>query len=125
MLTFQSALLVILGGGLGSLGRYIIGTQLNQSPGFPFGTFCVNITGSFFLALLIVLQNANVISSNWFALFGTGFLGAFTTMSTFGTEAISYNEGVFSFDILYFAITISGVVLGVILGYLVGKFGVS
>ena len=125
MLNFQSAFFVILGGGLGSLARYAIASQLNQNQGIPVGTFCVNVTGSFLLAFLLVLQNANVISQGWLTFFGTGFLGAFTTMSTFGTEAITYNEGAFSFNILYFVITTVGVLLGVLLGYFIGKLVVS
>lgn len=83
---FKNALLVFLGGGMGSVLRFIATKYLNQLS-FPFGTFAVNILGSlllgFVLGLSLKYQNPNPTLT---LLFGVGFCGGFTTFSTFAVE---------------------------------------
>ncbi len=79
-------LLIYIGGAIGSLLRYRI--SLNMKPvafsHFPFATFFINIIGSFLLGALL----SEPFSESVKFLLGTGFLGGFTTFSTFQAENI-------------------------------------
>ena len=79
---------VFIGGGLGSVLRYIIGRYLNQTgSGFPLGTFTANILGSLLIGIIIGLAaKNNTLSQNQTLLLATGFCGGFTTFSTFAYE---------------------------------------
>ncbi len=89
---------IALGGALGALGRYFTATQVNQwfgaaLGGFPFGTLTVNIVGSFVMGLLVELMALTWSpSAELRALLTVGFLGAFTTFSTFSMEAVLLYE---------------------------------
>lgn len=77
-----------IGGIFGALSRFLLGKWITSqsSKVFPFGTWVINISGSFILGMLAVLHVRNVIPE-WSWLFcGTGFIGAYTTFSTFGYE---------------------------------------
>lgn len=77
-----------IGGGLGALARYhlegVIASR-QRSP-FPLSTLVVNVSGSFFLGVLVGLGLASRLSDSWLIWGGAGFLGAFTTFSTFTYE---------------------------------------
>jgi CrcB protein len=75
-------ILVAVGGFFGAIARFWIGAHFNKVS-FPFGTLFVNVVGAFLLGLLI----GNGIEGKWLLLCGTGFLGAFTTFSTWMLEA--------------------------------------
>ncbi|WP_103865592.1 MULTISPECIES: fluoride efflux transporter CrcB [Aquimarina] len=80
--------LVFIGGGTGSILRYLISKYLNSSTtGIPYGTFTANVLGSLFIGIILglALKN-NTISQNTVALLATGFCGGFTTFSTFAYE---------------------------------------
>jgi fluoride exporter len=83
----RQIILVGIGGFLGSVGRYLIGTWLSGTPGsFPVSTFLVNISG----CLLIGLFAGAVERWDWMPesrlLITTGFCGGFTTFSAFALE---------------------------------------
>ena len=81
-------LLVGIGGFFGAIARYWLGKRIMAWSGsrFPVGTWAVNLSGSFLLGMLAGMHG-NV--PEWAPLFlGTGFLGAFTTFSTFGYETL-------------------------------------
>jgi len=90
----SAALLVFLGGGLGSLARFGLGTWVGAAPRgeFPWATFAVNVIGSFALGALVGYA-AQRATSDWPRTFlGIGVLGGFTTYSTFNQESLALVE---------------------------------
>ncbi len=80
---------VMSGGALGALCRYLTGAMLQnimKATSFPLATLTVNVVGSFLLSMLFHL-NTSQLSHTLRLAIGTGFLGAFTTFSTFELEA--------------------------------------
>ncbi|MCL4119655.1 UNVERIFIED_CONTAM: hypothetical protein GTU68_005801 [Idotea baltica] len=108
----KNILLVFVGGGFGSVLRFIIGKYLNNSEnGIPYGTFLANILGSLLIGIILgyALKN-DTLSSSQTVLLATGFCGGFTTFSTF-----AYENHVFlkSGDFMSFALyTIASFVIG-------------
>ena len=84
----QQASLVALGGAIGAVLRFGIGNIIESSE-FPLSTILVNVSGSFILGMLAVMAINNGYSEELMLFFGTGLLGAFTTMSTFSLETLT------------------------------------
>jgi CrcB protein len=90
-----SWLLVAVGGSLGAAAaRYLLDRAIatRQTSPFPLGTLVVNVTGSIALGLLLGLAASHQIPSSIVILVGTGFLGAYTTFSTFTFENVRLLE---------------------------------
>ncbi|MBC6439798.1 MAG: fluoride efflux transporter CrcB [Rhodospirillales bacterium] len=84
-------LFVAAGGAIGTIARYlaVVGVTALMGHGFPFGTLVVNVLGSFILgALTETLALSWSVSQEVRALLVVGFLGAFTTFSTFSLDVI-------------------------------------
>ena len=84
--------MVMLGGATGSLTRYILGTAImtRLGPRFPVGTFVINVSGSFLIGLLMTLLTERFQPNpNWRLLLVVGFLGGYTTFSSFEWETLS------------------------------------
>lgn len=82
-------LLVMLGGGVGSLARYTAGMAIVERFGsrFPVGTMAINVTGSFLIGLIMTMITERMPGDlNWRPLLVTGFLGGYTTFSSFEWE---------------------------------------
>lgn len=108
----KSLLLVFLGGGFGSVLRYILGKYLNQPDGsFPYGTFAANILGSLLIGIILGLAAKNdTLTQNQTLLLATGFCGGFTTFSTFAYEnQVFLKSGDFTTFALY---TIASFIVG-------------
>ena len=108
----KQLLLVFLGGGVGSVLRFIFGKYLNSTEtGIPYGTFAANIVGSLLIGFILGLAAKNSsLTNNQILFLATGFCGGFTTFSTF-----AYENHVFlkSGDFVSFALyTIGSFVIG-------------
>jgi CrcB protein len=87
-----SYVLVLVGGGVGALARYVAGVAIMERYGgrFPLGTLTINVTGSFLIGLLMTLMTTRLgINPRWRLLLVTGFLGGYTTFSSFEWETYS------------------------------------
>lgn len=84
----KQLLLVFIGGGFGSVLRFLFGKFLNNSEtGIPYGTFLANILGSLFIGIILGYAAKNdALTENHTLLLATGFCGGFTTFSTFAYE---------------------------------------
>ena len=108
----KQLILVFLGGGAGSVLRFLIGRWLNNAQsGIPYGTFAANILGSLLIGLILgwAVKN-NSLTTGTTLLLATGFCGGFTTFSTFAYENhLMLKSG----DFLTFGIyTITSFILG-------------
>jgi len=85
----KQLLIVFLGGGTGSVARFLLSKWLNSpSTGLPYGTFLANVLGSFLIGIILgYFYKTNAISQNTMLLLATGFCGGFTTFSTFAYES--------------------------------------
>ncbi len=108
----KQLLLVFVGGGFGSVLRYLLGKYLNSSEtGIPYGTFAANILGSLLIGFILGLAAKNeALTQNQTLLLATGFCGGFTTFSTFAYENhVFLKSGDFSSFAFY---TIASFVVG-------------
>ena len=80
-------LLIGVAGAAGALSRYAIASAVGVRS-FPWPTLAINVVGSFLLGLLLEAGRPSL-SEDAVVILGVGFLGAFTTFSTFGYESIS------------------------------------
>ncbi len=80
----MNVLLVALGGAVGSVARYVLGRAMSKRTGklFPWGTFAVNVSGALLLGIVLGLR----VPQSAALLLADGFLGAYTTFSTFMYE---------------------------------------
>lgn len=87
-------LFVALGGAGGAVSRYLLANWVHGMWGgqVPVGTLLVNTAGSFAMGVIFVLIDQQVLHPDWRGVLMVGFLGAFTTFSTFSLETISLYE---------------------------------
>ena len=121
----QKYLFIALGGALGSVARYVVGTSVSNRMGlrFPFGTLVINISACLIIgfSLEILNRHANVNPAVRY-LVPIGFIGAYSTFSTFEWEIFSsLNSGAFWIALLYVAASLVFGLIAVALGAALGK----
>jgi len=116
-LVLKQCLVVGAGGFLGAIARFLIHTWVSGRYGnqFPWATFGINVSGSFLLGLLMSLVLARIVSDPWRLFFAVGFLGAYTTFSTFEYETARSTS-------LFLAL--ANVLGSVLAGYLAVRLGI-
>ncbi|SHM07487.1 fluoride efflux transporter CrcB [Roseibium suaedae] len=103
--------LVMLGGGFGAGGRHLVGLLALRTfgPGFPYGTLTVNVAGSLIMGLFIGFLARHDIphAQDIRLLFATGFLGGFTTFSSFSLDtAVLWERGQWELALGYIALSV-------------------
>lgn len=92
----SNALLIFFGAGLGGLCRYWVSNEVYGLLGqtFPYGTLLVNISGSFLMGLLftLILERFSSIAPHLRSFLLIGFLGGYTTFSSFSLETVTLFE---------------------------------
>jgi CrcB protein len=111
-----------VGGFLGAVARYAVGAWMTRrfGLGFPYGTFVINISGCFILGLLLAVLDTRTALPSQLRLMGPiGFVGAYTTFSTFEYETLrTVQDGRSGLAMVY-------VLLSVVVGYLAAWLGQS
>jgi CrcB protein len=115
----------MLGGAIGALLRYIVSNRVYDWLGrdFPYGTLTVNVAGSFLMGFLtiLIIDRGNVDPAIKLGLL-VGFLGAFTTFSTFSLDTLNlFEEGAFLRAFMNIFLSIFVCVTAVWVGILTGK----
>lgn len=110
---------VFIGGGLGAICRYLTTSAIGARFGmaFPFGTLFVNTLGSFLMALVLgfllpLAKSTNMLPESLRLLLTVGFLGGFTTFSSFSMETLTLLRG--GSTVLAFANIGANVFLGLV-----------
>jgi fluoride exporter len=103
-------LLVGIGGCLGSILRFWLGSYIGGKMGarFPYGTLVINITGSFLIGLIFALLTVRTNwGPNWRYLILIGFIGGYTTFSSFEYETLRMiQDGQIGLGLLYVATSV-------------------
>lgn len=87
----MNLVIIALGGALGAVSRFLMGNAVSKAVGsaLPYGTFVINLVGCFAMGLLMtIIVDRELLSAAWRLFLCVGFLGGFTTFSSFGYEAL-------------------------------------
>lgn len=125
MISTMGWIAIAAGGALGATARFAMSHQIYQWFGreFAWGTLSVNVLGSLAMGFLAVLLVDKLeFSSEWKAFLLVGFLGAFTTFSTFSYESMQYIEiGEFGKALANVLVSVIACVLAVWIGMLAAR----
>jgi fluoride exporter len=114
-----------LGGFAGAIARYALGVWVYDRMGtrFPYGTFVINISGCFLIGAILTVLDARIgVAPAWRLAIPIGFIGAYTTFSTFEFETFrSVQAGQTSTGLLNIALSVIVGYFAVWIGVLVGR----
>ncbi|MFD2616695.1 fluoride efflux transporter CrcB [Terrilactibacillus laevilacticus] len=117
--------IVGLGGVFGALTRYFFGISFTHvwQHSFPLPTLLINLIGCFLLSWLTTyLSRRKIFPRDVVIGIGTGYIGAFTTFSTFSVESISLlKTGYYSLSLVYILLSLLGGLFTSWLGYQLGE----
>ncbi|MGA7107110.1 MAG: fluoride efflux transporter CrcB [Terracidiphilus sp.] len=115
----QKYLLIAVGGALGSMARYWIGSTVAGRMGtrFPYGTFVINLTACLIIGFSLTYLSKRVeLNPAWRYLIPVGFIGAYSTFSTYEWETLStLRAGAFALAAFY---ALGSLVLGLVATWL-------
>ncbi len=119
----KSLVIVFLGGGVGSILRYLLGLMLSGiSEKFPYATLVVNILACVILGYLIGITSKGVLSTEMKLFLMVGLCGGFSTFSTFSAESYQlFNSASSLTAIIYMAASFSICLFAIYLGLQLGK----
>jgi len=113
-----------IGGFAGAIARYALGSYIGSRYGvrFPYGTFVINMTGSFLIGFILALLARTTASPYWRYLIPIGFIGAYTTFSTFEYETLrAVQDGQATVGLLNVALSVIVGFVAVWAGAAIGK----
>jgi fluoride exporter len=118
-------LIIALGGAIGSMLRFWVGAYVSGRLGtrFPYGTFVINVTASFLVGFIMtVLAERTHISASWRDLLVVGFLGGYSTFSSFEYETFRvFEDGEFLITSLNIACSVGVGFVAVWIGAITGR----
>ena len=121
----QKYFLVAIGGALGSLARYGVASIVTDRMGsrFPYGTFVINLSACLIIGFSLTwLERRTEISPAWRFLIPIGFVGAYSTFSTFEWEIFSkLQTGAFLIAALYVSLSVLLGLIAVWLGVILAR----
>jgi fluoride exporter len=124
----QKYVLIAIGGALGSLARYLVGLTVMNRMGtrFPYGTFVINLTACMIIGFSLTwLDRRTGMNPAWRFLIPVGFVGAYSTFSTFEWEIFAkLQTGAFVIAALYVSLSVLFGLLAVWLGSLLARIWV-
>ena len=123
----MNVLFVALGGAIGSAARYLVGALIANrfGPDFPWGTFVVNVSGSFLIGVILSFVGGGQLPAGARPFLAVGIMGGYTTFSTYNHETLQLLQGgefgAATFNTLGQVVAgLFGVYLGVVLGRALG-----
>jgi CrcB protein len=118
-------LAIAAGGVLGANARYLVGLYVAERFGadFPHGTLLINVTGSLVIGFFLTLISERLaVDPLWRLFFATGFLGAYTTFSTYTYEAaVLFRQGADIPGLVYLFGSVAAGMAGVLIGIIVAE----
>lgn len=125
MRPFLPFLVISIGGILGANTRYLVTLYVAERLGtaFPYGTFVINVTGSLVIGFFLTLVTERfTVDPLWRLFFATGFLGAYTTFSSYTYEAAQLaRDGSYGLALLYLFGSVLVGMIGVFAGILAAE----
>jgi CrcB protein len=121
---WQQVALLSVGGSLGVNARYWLGVAITRrvGPQFPWATLTINVSGSFAIGLLTVLLARWLPHPNMRLLVVVGFLGGYTTFSSYSAEAlVLWERGERALCVGYVAGSVGAGLAAVVLGTVLGR----
>ena len=116
---------ISIGAVLGANLRYVLGGWIADWLGaaFPFGTLIINLSGSFIIGVVLTLVVERALGPSWVRpMIAIGFLGSYTTFSTFSYETLGLvQSGSYAAALVNVSASIAGALVGVYLGAVVAR----